>query len=322
MRKNVKELKLNFSGYTGGCPQYPFYLDSFRRYAGYPSVQTLVSLSLVGVSISGYFLESVLFKFPNLEHLMMKYLKCGQGDLIVVGDLLKLRYLEISSCHDYSKLEMAARNLVSIVNGAYNQDVKFHYVPLLSEASFSGPSSLHWIHNLHHSGFLSQLTKLTLTILIQDFMQYSTGLPQFGNLKQFEVLIFDPDDKGLLASTHFIYACPVLHKFKQQRLFIEPTWRHPKGFLGGRSPKVAEKHHHSLKIFEMVGFGGAPADIEFVLYQARCAVTLEKVLLDPHLPFDEGKPSKQNPLEQIDASRKQAKLLQNQLPARVRMEVL
>ena len=51
-----------------------------------------------------------------------------------------------------------------------------------------------------------------------------------------------------------------------------------------------------FKTFEMVGFGGAPADIAFVLYLARCAVTLEKVLLDPHLPFDEGKPSKQNHL--------------------------
>jgi len=31
MGKSVKELELNLSSYTGGCPEYPFYLDSFRR---------------------------------------------------------------------------------------------------------------------------------------------------------------------------------------------------------------------------------------------------------------------------------------------------
>ena len=72
----------------------------------------------------------------------------------------------------------------------------------------------------------------------------------------------------------------------------------------------------------MVGFRGAPADGELVMYIVRFALVFEKVVLDPHLPWDEGKPSEHNTLEQIEAIRRQAKLLQSQLPARVKVEVL
>ncbi|KAJ8419902.1 hypothetical protein Cgig2_007366 [Carnegiea gigantea] len=324
MGKNVKELELNLSSYIGGYPQYPFCLYSFRCYAGYPSVHSLVSLSLVAVNICGYFLKSVLFTFPNLERLTLKDLGCGQSDLIVVGDSLKLRHLEISRCRDCRKLEISARNLNSIVYYAYGheQDVKFAYAPLLNEASVSGPNSVRFIHRLHHSGSLHQLTKLAGLVQIQDFIRSPIGFPQFVNLKQLEFAFSDAANQSLLIFTNLIDACPVLHNFKLQRDFRKSYWFDDEEALRGNVIKVAEKYHHCLRIFEMVGFRGAPADFELVMYLARFAIVFEKVVLDPHLPWDEGKPSERNTLEQIEAIRRQAKLLQNQLPARVQMEVL
>lgn len=322
MGKKVKELELNLSSFTGGCPQYPFYLDSFRCYAGYPSVSSLVSLSLVAVSISGYFLQSVLFNFPNLERLVMKNLYCGQSNLDVVGDLLKLRHLEISGCRDYGKLEVSARNLISIRYFGYKQEVKFSNVPMLDEATFGGHNAVRSIRSLHYSGFLPRLTKLTLSMLkIQDFIQNSIEFPHCGNLKQLEVNFSAVADYSLLVFTKLIDACPMLHTFKLQRGFgVHILWDDEA--LGGIVIKVAEKRHHCLRIFEMVGFRGTLVDIELVMYLARFAIVFEKVVLDPHLLYDEGKPSNRNTREQIEASRKQAKILRNQLPARVQMEVL
>ena len=91
---------------------------------------------------------------------------------------------------------------------------------------------------------------------------------------------------------------------------------------GGNVITVGEKHRHCLEIFEMIGFRGAPVDIELVMYLARFAIVFEKVILDPHLPCNEGKPSNHNTSEQIEAIRRQAKLLRNQSPARVHMALL
>ncbi|KAJ8451850.1 hypothetical protein Cgig2_007333 [Carnegiea gigantea] len=289
MRKNVKELELNFSSCLGVGPEDPFYIESFRCYARFPSAHSLVSLSLSGLSISGYFFESFLFNFPNLERLTMKHLYCGQSKLNVVGDLLKLRHLEISYCYDYKELEISAGNLISFVYFGCKQNVKFSYVPLLNEVSVSGSHSLHTIRSLQNSGFLSQLTKLKLRMVeIQDFIQSPIRFPQCGNLKQLDFTFCDGAYHSLLIFTNLIDSCPVLHKFKLQ----------------------------------MVGFRGNPVDIELVLYLAQFAIVFEKVILDLHLPIDGRKPSERNTCEQIEASRKQAKLLQNQLPARVLMEVL
>ncbi|KAJ8451851.1 hypothetical protein Cgig2_007334 [Carnegiea gigantea] len=323
MRKYVKELELNFSSCLGVVPEDPFYIDSFRCYARYPFAHSLVSLSLSGLSISGYFLESVLFNFPNLERLTMKHLCCGQSKLNVVGDLLKLRHLEISYCYHYKELEISAGNLISFVYIGLYQNVKFSYVPLLNEVSISGPHSLHTIRSLHNSGFLPQLTELELRVIeIQDFVQSPIRFPQCGNLKQLDFTFCDGAYHSLLIFTNLIDACPVLHKFKLQRNFNEPYRWYYKMISRGNVIKVAKKHHHSLKIFEMVGFRGNLVDIELVLCLAQFAIVFEKVILDPHLPIDRRKPSERNTCEQIEASRKQAKLLQNQLPPRVLMEVV
>jgi len=103
---------------------------------------------------------------------------CQHGNFKVVGDSLKLRYLEISFCKDLRKLEISARNLISVVFNGHNEDVRFSYVPLLNEASFRGTYTSRLIHNFRHiSAFSSQLTKLTLAM---NWVSSSFSFSAFG----------------------------------------------------------------------------------------------------------------------------------------------
>ena len=79
---------------------------------------------------------------------------------------------------------------------------------------------------------------------------------------------------------------------------------------------VSKKIHRHLITFEMVGFLGCKVDIELVLYLAQFAILLEKIVLHPLLEEDYCGQSKE------ESSRKQAKLLRDQIPARVQLEVL
>ncbi|KAJ8449302.1 hypothetical protein Cgig2_002434 [Carnegiea gigantea] len=216
MGKSVKELEFNLSCYFGVCLGHPVWLDSFSRYAQYPSVHTLISLTLVAVSVNDCFLESILVNFPNLERLTMRNVYCQHCDLKVVGDSLKLRYLEISHCQDLRKLEISAADLISFIFCGHEEVVKFSYVPMLNEASFRGTYTVRLIHNFHYiSGFSSQLTKLALALnMIQGIVHDPIEFPHFGNLKQLELSFHDDFDKNLLIFTNFIDACPVLDKFK------------------------------------------------------------------------------------------------------------
>lgn len=83
-----------------------------------------------------------------------------------------------------------------------------------------------------------------------------------------------------------------------------------------RADTVSSKPHHHLNTFEMVGFLGCEADTELVLYIARFALLLDKVILHPLLEEDDFGRTKEA------SSRERAKLLRNQLPPRVQLEVL
>ena len=103
---------------------------------------------------------------------------CQHGNFKVVGDSLKLRYLEIPFCKDLRELEISARNLISVVFNGHNEDVRFSYVPLLNEASFRGTYTSRLIHNFRHiSAFSSQLTKLTLAM---NWVSSSFSFSAFG----------------------------------------------------------------------------------------------------------------------------------------------
>jgi len=104
----------------------------------------------------------------------------------------------------------------------------------------------------------------------------------------------------------------------QRRLFQCTSFFFP----GGNENRVANNKAHShLKIFEMVGFLAAKVDIELVLYLAKFAILLEKVILYPFRPT-KGRILKQKTRNMLETLEEEAKQLQNQLPARVQLELL
>lgn len=142
----------------------------------------------------------------------------------------------------------------------------------------------------------------------------SIEFPHFQKLKQLELTISCESDQSLLVITNLIDACPVLHKFKPQGNVFDlaklMNFGMPVTNVNTSVDGVLSKLHQGLSIFEMVGFMGCEADNELVLYLSRFAILLEKVILHP---------LQRNCFRE---SRKQAKLLGDQLPARVQLEIL
>lgn len=326
MGRSVKELELNLCGgaYNGEYERgkTPVYLGPFGCYEQSPSAKTLVSLSLIALHIERCFLDSVLLNLPNLERLTMRHVDCSlHNNIRVVGPSLKLRYLEMSGCSGL-RVEISASNLISFIYSSYgdnNEDVKFISVPLLDEVSFGGNYAVRLIHNFQPiSGFSSQLTKLALCG-INKFLGISHGLiefPRFRKLKQLELEMLSSYYMSLPFLTNFIHACPVLHKFKLEQCKLRLiTGISPVGNVNGFDTVLSKLHHH-LNTFEMVGFLGCEVDIELVLYLARFSVLLDKVILHPLLANDYFGKTRE------ESSREQAKLLRNQLPATVQLEIL
>jgi len=92
-------------------------------------------------------------------------------------------------------------------------------------------------------------------------------------------------------------------------------------FPGGNENRPANKVHSHLKTFEMVGFLAAEVDVELVLYLAKFAIVLEKVILYPFLPAKE-RILKKKTLHLLGALEEKAKQLKNELPARVQLQLL
>ncbi|KAJ8439355.1 hypothetical protein Cgig2_022492 [Carnegiea gigantea] len=324
MARSVKELELNLLCPEGFiCEGKCLRVGPFGCYAQSPGAKSLVSLSLTALEVSGPFIDSVLLNLPNLELLTMSKLYCGVKSYIrVIGSSLKLRYLEISYCHGLGKLDISAGNLISFVLRGRKEDVKFNSVPMLNEVSFEGIYAVRLIHNFETiSGFSSQLTKLTLTSVFKSISHSPIEFPSFRKLKQLELGIRNDSYMSLPFLSNFIDACPVLNKFKlqcQMRLDIWGTQfvnRRLEATVN-RADAVSSKPHHHLNTFEMVGFLGCEADTELVLYMAQFALLLEKVILHPLLEEDNFGRTKEA------STREQAKLLRNQLPARIRLEIL
>ncbi|KAJ8451829.1 hypothetical protein Cgig2_007312 [Carnegiea gigantea] len=325
MGRSVKELELNLRGgaYNGEYERgkTPVYLGPFGCYEQSPSAKTLVSLSLIALHIERCFLDSVLLNLPNLERLTMRHVdRSLHNNIRVVGPSLKLRYLEISGCSGLGALEISASNLISFIYSPHgvNEDVKFISVPLLDEVSFGGNYAVRLIHNFQPiSGFSSQLAKLALC-RINQFLGISHSLiefPRFRKLKQLELKMLSSYYMNLPFLTNFIHARPVLHKFQLQCKSRFNTGISPVGNVNGFDTVLSKLHHH-LNTFEMVGFLGCEVDIELVLYLARFSVLLDKVILHPLLAKDYFGKTKE------ESSREQAKLLRNQLPATVQLEIL
>ncbi|KAH7852611.1 hypothetical protein Vadar_027002 [Vaccinium darrowii] len=240
---------------------------------------SLTSLSMKNVDVTGEVIESFLCKCPLLEELSVVESTCI-GNLQISGPSLKLRHLEIIPRQVSANIEISASKLVSFKYGGAPISMTLKYVPALKVARFGTKYSLFLVRNFEQlSVILLQLDTLAL-----DFwpLTYPMTLPRFPtttNLKQLELKLNVIDRDTLFSCASLIRSFPLLHRFA-----LQLCW-HGKPIERGQRILKANKHPHlCLKVVEFVGFVGYLLDIEFARYLLKNAVTLERLSIDPRLP--------------------------------------
>lgn len=336
-QKGVKRLELDLAS-DRSC---------FRWYA-FPSVEKLcsrtskthpqlfgfchlITLCLKCVNITGEVVEHFLGNCPLLEQLQV-ISSDHLTNLKVAGPSLKLKCLEISTCY-LKDLEISAANLASLSLTYFGpaSRVILRNVPVLSELCISGDYAESVIHQpTDHLSYMRQLERLKLTRPLQGvgrYIAFPPTYPELCCLKQLELESRKIRGENLIFYTPLVRACPLLSTFTVRYQSANPPCDRSEVISAtpindDRYARVApEYHHRCLKVVELIGFSGRPDEVEFLSYWLVMAVSLDKLVINPHTPagvamgvtFEDTK---------IRAARKCARQLQRKVPPRVKLVVL
>ncbi|XP_057466659.1 F-box/FBD/LRR-repeat protein At1g13570-like [Actinidia eriantha] len=307
MEKRVQRFKLDFTGAfrysTKGLYSFPPHsLDV----SGFNS---LTSLSLNIVDVTGDVIESIISNCPSLEELCVCHIGCIEN-LNISGPSLKLRHLEIKHCHPLQNLKISASKLVSFKYFGRVGCMPLKNAPALNVAHFGSFFCEHVVRNFGLlSDYISQLETLCLDLWHRGSDYYNPikfrRLPTLTNLKQLELKLDVFSADTLFSCTSLIRSSPSLHRFALQLFW--PRHQVERG-QWALNPK---KHpHRCLKVVEIIGFDGCSVDIELARYLLNNALSLERMTIDPrsHYRMDFTK------IEEKNAIRERARQLESEFP--------
>ncbi|KAF7133254.1 hypothetical protein RHSIM_Rhsim09G0154700 [Rhododendron simsii] len=340
-QKGVKRLELDLA--SNGSWLYRWY--------AFPSVEKLCSrtsnthpqlfgfchlttLCLNCVNITGEVIEHFLGNCPLLEQLQV-ISSDHLTNLKVAGPSLRLKCLEISRCY-LEDLDISAANLASLSLMYFGpaSRVILRNVPVLSELCISGDYAESVIHQpTDHLSYMRQLERLKLTrpLLfgqgVGRYIAFPPTYPELRCLKQLELESRKVRGENLIFYTPLVRACPLLSTFTVRYQSAIPPCDQSEVISAtpindDRYARVApEYHHRCLQVVELVGFSGHPDEVEFLSYWLVMAVSLDKLVINPHAPsavamgltYENSK---------IRAARECARQLQRKVPPRVKLVVL
>lgn len=292
------------------------------------SFSSLTSLQLSYVDIKGGHLEHIISQCTDLRQLHLKW-ALSLVTLTVAGQSLKLKSLKIDCCYELrelnicepSKLEklelstcsvlkkvnISAKNLVTL---RYDGDFDYMFlenVPALSELSIGGSvwytlrdkSCKFFNHILQLEGLRLQLPHQACI----DRPKFRPKFPRLNRLKHLELVTYRASGEALLFLAFVIKACPSLHTFSMQYIY-QPGELEELADRIATTTGAAKFEHKCLKVFELSGFVGYEGEFELILRLVAIAVSLERV--DIQLS------------DRIrDKARDRAKLLESMLPPTV-----
>ncbi|KAH9621404.1 hypothetical protein KSS87_012538 [Heliosperma pusillum] len=294
--RKVKNLELNSrlygAFYTPG-------VDILKLSVGIgdSGITSLTSLHLNRVDVGGDFIE---FLLSNCHHLERLYV--GNSNLLVrlkvIGLACKLKQLALHSCRKLEELEIDAHDLMyfDYIDMGPSTNLVFRNMPMLVEAAFGGAcfeSPVFIFHRISH--IAAHISKLSLDMNSDKFP--AGALPTFCNLKHLNMVVkYNPRDRFDIV--RLLAACPVLHELKLEvfwytyDLGIEAYELKIAGTLNGNDLEVeldyfelrqTERNNYpTLKLLEIVGFGGCSYDVDIILSIMRSAWNLETIICDPH----------------------------------------
>ncbi|KAL6528594.1 hypothetical protein OROMI_029239 [Orobanche minor] len=344
--KRVKNLELDFSGngfiecHESHLPQYSLPSNVFKGSPYYENdISYLTSLRLTCVDVSGELLELLLARCHLLERLYVEH-SMNLLDLKIVNLSGMLRYLSIHKCLNLKELEIHAANLVSFEFTSYHQSVNVVYtrVPSLVEAKFrwryfSGLSP----YMSQIECFSAQLTKLSLDV---DMIREYLFVPSFLNVKYLELRATLSFPTNLLPLRYFAEACPLLHHFNLQVLWM-PRNGIEQFDSESESDSELEEEEYSLedvkhwleeqeegfiatlpylRKLEWTEAFSLPGQFEYelALYLVKNAVLLEKFICSPRTPHA---PKNLAPTEE-EAPRQRARRLAMVIPPHVHFVIM
>ena len=140
---------------------YPFP----SQYLGNPTIDSLRSLKLNFVDVTGEVLESFLSNCPFLEIVCVRSSPCLVGVKVSAASP-KLKYLEISRCRNVEVLDISSINLTSLTYSGPVARLCFKNAPNLTDVSFGGAYCGDIVQKFHNLSIpLSCIEKLKLNLV-------------------------------------------------------------------------------------------------------------------------------------------------------------
>ncbi|KAA8540708.1 hypothetical protein F0562_024373 [Nyssa sinensis] len=312
VEKRVKRFVLALRSYRGLSPAGHYNFPPHSLHVS--SFNSLTSLTLKGLDVSGEVLDSFLSNCPFLEGLCVADSWCLKN-LKVSGSSVKLKRLEIYLCHCLETVEIFSKNLVSFKYLGKVISMPLKYVPCLEEVSFGGVYGRFLIDNFEQFSSLSFLSQLqTLELDLHSLRPVTfPEFPTLSSLRHLELKVDALDGESLISCTSLIKASPLLYKFVLQLLWSENPQRRKR-----KAQKVRKCPHHGLKVVELIGFIGCSTDIELTRYLLKNALSLEKITINPRAPL----PLDFMEIEEKEAAREPARRLRTELPPGVECVIL
>ncbi|KAK8591845.1 hypothetical protein V6N13_031871 [Hibiscus sabdariffa] len=308
LMKSVKCLELDFKPCGSSHRRDDAYYRLGWKFCSSSEIKSLTSLRLKHVEVSGQVLESFLSNFPLLETLHVSHSKKLQH-INVCGSSLRLQHLHVSFCKYIKRIEVSAPNLVSFEYGGdrcTELQIDLNYVPKLRDVSYWGQWDVTPL-DIFYKAFPSCLAAcsqlVNLSVRVDFIVPEIRRCPTLPNLRYLtcEVgTICYPYKEMLLNLLPLVAASPLLHRFevKLETMeggvdILERGSREVEWLLEEVETMISSKNVEemlSLREVEIVGFLGADVDTMLLIYIARTALNLDKIVINhyrPHWNFDD-----------------------------------
>lgn len=180
LQKRAQKLELDLERLEANWENiYPFP----SQYLGNPSINSLRSLKLNFVDVTGGVLEPFFSNCPILE------IVCVRSSTHLVGVKVsaaspKLKYLQISHCRNVDFLDISLINLTSLTYSGPVVRLCFKNAPNLTDVPLGGEYCGDIVQRFHNLPTpLSRIEKLNLNLRTPDFVRFSE-FPELKNIKQ------------------------------------------------------------------------------------------------------------------------------------------
>jgi hypothetical protein len=238
--KGVKRFELDFTPayHCNSCYTFPH--ERFTCVKNSICINSLTSLTLKYVHVTGELLEHFLSNCPLLERVHVDSSE-SIVNLKICGSSLKLKYLHIINCFQVKSIKIFAPNLESFGYVGNIIELQIDYTPRLLDVYIGGlrhhpvnyaflalSSYLHQLESLTlgicHYDNVSTLSSFAISCIYYDVLcavlsslvcsfQINIKLPRLTNLRHLKLKVTARDGESLLDLISLIEAAPLLRKF-------------------------------------------------------------------------------------------------------------